>query len=137
MKITKRQLRRIIKEEKVRLLKEKWGGIGGESSGSALIHFAKAYASMGPQAQEQMGAITSAYFRLFPAEGFVSQEEIYANPEFKDVAMQQNPTIIEVALSALGNTNLHGLDANEELLQMDDALEVALGLLRGYEEEEV
>jgi len=135
MKITKRQLRRIIKEEKTRLLKEKWGGIGGESSGSALIHFAKAYASMGPQAQEQMGAITSAYFRLFPAEGFVSQEEIYANPEFKDVAMQQNPAIIEAALSALGNTNLHGLDANEELLQMDDALEVALNLLRGYEEE--
>ena len=134
MRITKRQLRRIIKEEKTKLLQEKWGGIGDESSGSALIHFAKTYASMGPQAQEQMGAITSAYFRLFPAEGFVSQEEIYANAEFEDGAMQQNPAAIEAALSALGNTNLHGLDANEELLQMDDALEVALNLLRGYEE---
>ena len=135
MKITKKKLKRIIKEEKARLLKEKWGGIGDESSGSALIHFAKAYAKMGPQVQEQMEAITSAYFRLFPAEGFVSQEEIAANPEFEDVAMQQNPAAIEAALSALGNTNLHGLDANEELLQMDDALEVALNLLRGYEEE--
>ena len=134
MKITKRQLRRIIKEEKTRLLKEKWGGMGDESSGSALIHFAKAYAKLGPQVQEQVEALVSAYFNIFPAQGFVSQKEIYANPEFEDVAMQQNPAIIEAALSALGNTNLHGLDANEELLQMDDALEVALNLLRGYEE---
>ena len=136
MKITKRQLRRIIKEEKTRLLKEKWGGMGEESSGSALIHFAKAYASMGPQAQEQMGAITSAYFRLFPAEGFVSQEEIAANPEFEDVAMQQNPAAIEMARKTLEYTNFSGVDAHEELLQMDDAMEVALKLLRGEEEVE-
>ena len=135
MKITKKQLKRIIKEEKATLLKEKWGGMGDESSGSALIHFAKAYASMGRQVQEQVEAITSAYFRLFPAQGFVAQEEIYANPEFEDVAMQQNPAAIEAALSALGNTNLHGLDANEELLQIDDALEVALKLIRGEGEE--
>ena len=134
MKITKRQLKRIIKEEKTKLLQEKWQGIGDESSGSALIHFAKAYASMGRQVQEQVEAITSAYFNNFPEQGFVSQEEIAANPEFEDVAMQQNPAAIEAALSALGNTNLHGLDANEELLQIDDALEVALNLLRGYEE---
>ena len=59
---------------------------------------------------------------------------MHANAEFEDVAMQQNPAAIEAALSALGNTNLHGLDANEELLQMDDALEVAINLLRGEEE---
>ena len=134
MKITKRQLKRIIKEEKTRLLKEKWGGMGEEPSGSALIHFAKAYAKLGPQVQEQVEALVSAYFNNFPATGFVSHEEIMANPDFEDVAMQQNPAAIEAALSALGNTNLHGLDANEELLQIDDALEVALNLLRGYEE---
>ena len=134
MKITKRQLKRIIKEEKTKLLKEKWGGMGEESSGSALIHFAKAYASLGPQVQEQMEAVVSAYFNNFPAQGFVSHEEIMANPDFEDVAMQQNPAAIEAALSALGETNLHGLNAEEESLQMDDALEVALKLLRGEEE---
>ena len=134
MKITKRQLKRIIKEEKSRLLQEKWGGMGEESSGSALIHFAKAYASMGPQVQEQMEAITSAYFNNFPAKGFVSHTEIMANPEFEDVAMQQNPAALEAALSALGETNMHGLNAEEELLQMDDALEVALKLHQRDEE---
>jgi hypothetical protein len=135
MKITKRQLRRIIKEEKTRLLKEKWGGMGEESSGSALIHFAKAYANLGPQVQEQVEAIVSAYFNIFPDKGFVSQEEIYANPEFEDVAMQQNPAAIEMARKGLEYTNFSGVDAHEELLQMDDALEVALKLLRGEEEE--
>jgi len=135
MKITKKRLRKIIKEEKAKLLQEKWQGMGDESSGSALIHFAKAYASMGRQVQEQVEAITRAYFDNFPEKGFVAQEEIYANAEFEDVAMQQNPAAIEAALSALGNTSLHGLDANEELLQIDEALEVALNLLRGYEEE--
>jgi hypothetical protein len=135
MKITKRQLKRIIKEEKARLLQEKWGGMGEESSGSALIHFAKAYASMGPQVQEQMEAVVSAYFNNFPAQGFVSHTEIMANPGFEDVAMQQNPAALEAALRMMGNTNLHGLNAEEESLQMDDALEVALKLHQRDEEE--
>ena len=134
MKITKRQLKRIINEEKTRLLQEKWGGMGEESSGSALIHFAKAYASMGPQVQEQMEAITSAYFRIFPAQGFVSQKEIAANPEFEDVAMQQNPAAIEAAIQALEYSNFSGVDAHQELLQMDDALTVALKLHQRDEE---
>ena len=134
MKITKRQLRRIIKEEKTRLLKEKWGGMGEESSGSALIHFAKAYAKLGPQVQEQVEAVVSAYFNNFPEAGFVSHEEIMANPDFEDVAMQQNPAAIEMARKTLEYTNFSGVDAHEELLQMDDAMEVALKLLRGEEE---
>ena len=137
MKLTKRQLKRIIKEEKARLLKEKWGGMGEESSGSALIHFAKAYAKLGPQVQEQVEAVVSAYFNNFPEAGFVSHEEIMANPDFEDVAMQQNPAAIEMARKTLEYTNFSGVDAHEELLHMDDAMEVALKLLRGEEEEEV
>ena len=136
MKITKRQLKRIIKEEKTKLLKEKWGGIGDESSGSALIHFAKAYAKLGPQVQEQVEAVVSAYFNNFPAQGFVSHEEIMANPNFEDVAWQQNPGAIEAAIRGLEYTNFSGVDAHEELLQMHDALEVALDIQQQGESEE-
>jgi hypothetical protein len=135
MKITKKQLKKIIKEEKTRLLKEKWGGMGEESSGSALIHFAKAYANLGPQVQEQVEAIVSAYFNIPGAEsGFMSEEELMATPEFEDVAMQQNPAAIETAIKVLEYTNFSGVDAHQELLQMDDALTVALKLHQRDEE---
>ena len=135
MKITKRQLRRIIKEEKIRLLKEKWGGIGEESSGSALIHFAKAYAALGPQVQEQVEAVVSAYFRIPGSEkGFLAHEDIMDETDFAAVAKQQNAAALEAALLGLRETNLHGLNAEEESLQIDDALEVAINLLRGGEE---
>ena len=64
----------------------------------------------------------------------MSHEEIMANPDFEDVAMQQNPAAIEMARKTLEYTNFSGVDAHEELLHMDDALEVALKLLRGEEE---
>ena len=108
--------------------------MGEESSGSALIHFAKAYASMGPQVQEQMEAVVSAYFNNFPATGFVSHTEIMASPEFEDVAWQQNPAAIEAAIQALEYSNFSGVDAHQELLQMDDALTVELKLHQRDEE---
>ena len=59
MKITKRQLRRIIKEEKQKLLKEQFGSM--VETGSALIDFAEAYSGLGNAVQEQFSAIATAY----------------------------------------------------------------------------
>ena len=109
--------------------------MGEESSGSALIHFAKAYTKLGPQVQEQVEAVVSAYFNNFPDEGFMSHEDIMANPDFEDVAMQQNPAAIEMARKTLEYTNFSGVDAHEELLHIDDALEVALKIQQQGEEE--
>jgi hypothetical protein len=52
MKITKRQLKRIIKEEKKKLLKEQWGA--SIETGSELIEFSRAYASLGAAVQDSL-----------------------------------------------------------------------------------
>ena len=87
------------------------------------------------QVQEQVEALVSAYFNNFPAAGFVSHEEIMANPDFEDVAWQQNPAALEMARKTLEYTNFSGVDAHEELLHIDDALEVALKIQQQGEEE--
>jgi hypothetical protein len=124
MRITKRQIRRIIKEEHQRILHEKFPGPGEESSGSGLIHFAKAYAALGPQVQEQIEAIIEAH---------VGRELPLDSEEFIDVAMQQNPAAIDAGVKGLYNTNLHGVDANDELIRMGEALEAAQELHQGDE----
>ena len=58
MKVTKKQLKRIIKEERSRLLKEQWGQV---DSGSPLIDFAQAWAGLGGVVQDQVSAIIAAY----------------------------------------------------------------------------
>ena len=64
MKITKRQLKRIIKEEKAKVLKEQWGS--RPETGSDLIEFAKAYAGLGDAVQSQFDEIVAAYNNSAP-----------------------------------------------------------------------
>jgi hypothetical protein len=59
MKITKRQLRQIIKEEKQKLLKE--FGPGGTDGASPLLDFAHAYAKLGSAVQEQVEKVVAAH----------------------------------------------------------------------------
>ncbi len=59
MKITKRQLRRIIREEKGRLLKE--FGPRGTDGASPLLDFAHAYAKLGGAIQEQVEKVVTAH----------------------------------------------------------------------------
>jgi len=61
MKITKRQLQRLIKEEKRKLLKEQ-GGWDVET-GSPLLDFAQAWAGLGGAVQEQVVAVLAAWER--------------------------------------------------------------------------
>ena len=91
MKITKRQLKRIIKEERTKLLKE-WGGDHLET-GSDLIEFARAYAGLGGAVQEQVDAIVAAYNNSGPQ-----------SDAWQDVVWDQNPNAIDMAMQRLGNT---------------------------------
>ena len=59
MKITKRQLRSIIKEEKAKLLKE-YGAMEMEAL-SPLVAFAQAWAGLGDAIQEQMIDLSNAH----------------------------------------------------------------------------
>ena len=97
MKITQKQLRRIIREERSRLLSEQ-GGFGPDNMAMVLIEFAKAWSSMGGAVQEQVEAIIEA------SEG--------EPEEFEEVVYQQNPNAIDMALRQLENKgeNLEGMD---------------------------
>jgi len=95
MKITKRQLRRIIKEEKASLLKEQWGQV---DSGSPLIDFAQAWAGLGGAVQDQVSAIMAAYHN----SGGVGDQR------FNEAVYDQNPNAIDMALERLGRVLRYG-----------------------------
>ena len=84
MKITRNQLRRIIKEERQKLLREQWGN---QESMLSLVTFAQQWASLGGAVQEQIVTV---------ANGFVEndQEAVYdINPNALDLALErlENP----------------------------------------------
>ena len=114
MKITKKQLRRIIKEERAKLLREA-RDTGGASP---LIDFAAAYSGLGSAVQEQIVALV---------EAMVQYGE--SSPEFEDAVFAQNPNAIEMAeraltrsLNMLGQTNP---DAEDLLTALEAAAVLA------------
>ena len=118
MKISKRQLKRIIKEEKRKLLKEQWGS---QESQNQLARFGQAWSSMGGAVQEQMIDLFNAY-----GEGRI-QDVVYGG---------MNPQALEVAQQKLGNVlNILGRDGIEEAADMLDAIEEAQMIFRHGDEE--
>ena len=113
MKITKKQLRRIIKEEKRKILKESWGE--KIDTGSDVITFAQAYSGLGDAVQGQVDAIVAAYFN-----GGGPRSE-----EFKIVVGEQNPDAIDLAIEKLPQWS--DVEAIEEII---DALEAAQKVYR-------
>jgi hypothetical protein len=114
MKVSKKQLKSIIREERSRLLAEQ-GGFGPDNMAMVLIEFAKAWSSMGAAVQEQVEAIVEA------SEG--------EPEEFEEVIFQQNPNAIDVALRQLENKgeNLEGMD------DLMETLWAAQEIMRGEE----
>ena len=100
MKITKKQLKRIIKEEKTKLLKE-FGGM--EETGSYLIGFAQAYASLGGAVQEQLNAVVNAYYQGGGPNAL------------DDIIYEQNPSALQMASDKLARPlrDLEGEDAED------------------------
>ena len=116
MKVTKRQLRRIIKEEKTALLKEQWGEI---DTGSPLIEFARAYMGLGDAVASQVDAIVKAYN---DSHGLDDQR-------YKEAVYEQNPNAIDMAMERLGRT-LRYQDLGDEGDSILEALEGAQDLFK-------
>jgi len=115
MKITKRQLKRIIKEEKSKLIKEQWGQV---ETGSDLIEFTKAYAGLGGAVQDQFDALASGWIQDGAHE-----------PAWSELVYEQNPNAIDIAARKLrpGLTYLarEGNEDAQHLLNMlEDALDI-------------
>jgi len=108
VKVSKRQLRSIIREEKSRLLSEQGGW--NDETGSTLIDFAQAWSGLGGAVQEQVVAIVAAW------------NEGGHEPDWSDAVYEQNPNAIDMAVNRLGQT-LH--DLGEEGGLVWDALEEA------------
>ncbi len=110
MKITKNQLRRIIKEERQKLLKEQYGS--QIETGSNLIEFASAYASLGSSVQEQVDQIVSAY-----NSGGESQQ-------FREAVYEVNPNALNMVMDRLGR--VLGLMNDDDAVTIQEALYAAM-----------
>ena len=114
MKITKQQLKRIIKEEKSRILNEQWGD--RPETGSDLIEFAKAYAGLGDAVQSQLDSVVAAYNN----SGGPDDER------FAETVYEQNPNAIDTAYNKLARV-LNNMDS-EDGEGILDALQTAIDI---------
>ena len=120
MKITKRQLKRIIKEEKRKLLSEQasaWGSGANPNilADYAILDFAVAWGTLGPQVQEQVLALLEAY----GAGGH--------RPTWEDAIDAQDPAAIRQAMDTLGPSlqKMQDFDEGFDIYSaLKDALEV-------------
>jgi hypothetical protein len=124
MKITKRQLRRIIKEEKRKLLSEQasaWGSGANPNilADYSILDFARAWSTLGPEVQEQVLALLEAY----GAGGH--------RPTWEDAIDAQDPAAIRQAMDTLG-PSLKKMQDFDEGFDIYSALKDALEM---YEEE--
>ena len=108
MKITNKQLRRIIREEKQKLLKE-YGAANMEVM-SPLVQFAQAYSGLGDAIQSQMIELVNAH-----VEGRLEDAVYEINPNALSVAFQR----LQHPLSALARAG------SEDAMDMMDAMEQA------------
>jgi len=122
MKLNKRQLRRIIKEEKQTLIKEQFGSM--VETGSDLIEFAQAYSGLGNSVQEQFSALVSAW-----------NNNPYPD-EWKEVVYEQNPAAIDMVEQRLTSV-LKQLDqgGSEDAGMLLDVIEEAQKIYRQGDEE--
>ena len=121
MRVTKRQIRRLIREETSKVLKEQWGDRA--ETGSTLIEFAKAYSGLGGAVQEQVDAVVGAYIN---PGGPDSQE-------FRETVYDQKPNALDMAMDKLGSLlRSSGSEEGEEIL---GALEAAKDLFEQGDEE--
>ena len=109
MKVSKRQLRSIIREERSRLLSEQ-GGWDAEQQAGPLLSFAQAWTGLGGAVQEQVVSVLNAW------------NEGGHEPDWSDAVFEQNPNAIDMAVEKLGPFLL---ELGEDGQTLFDALEEA------------
>jgi len=111
MRYTRLRLRKIVREEKRRIL-EAWSD--PTQTGSSLIAFARAYSGLGDAVQSQVDSIIAA------ANSFGLDSE-----QFEEAAFEQNPNAIRAALEKLTSVSRDlGGEGNDILDALDSALEL-------------
>ena len=110
MRITKKQLRRIIKEERQKLLKEQFGAANMEVM-SPLVQFAQAYSGLGDAVQSQLITIVNGYIENNP-------EEVY----------EINPNALDLAKRRLMGSLIDLGQSNPDAEEVVEALEWAQGI---------
>jgi hypothetical protein len=110
MRITESQLRQIIRQERARLNESYMS----EGTGSTLIDFAQAYASLGRAVSDQVDKVVSAHIN---SNGDVNDEA------FLDAVYSVNPNAIDMALEKLGSILRRGYlgDEGDYILEALDA----------------
>lgn len=121
MKISKRQLRRIIKEEKTKLLNEQWGD--GIDTGSEILSFAKAYSGLGGAVQEQVDQVVAAYYNSGGSE----------SQDFMEVVYEQNPNAISMAYDRLDR--ILGMMEDDDAIGIQEALQAAMDIYQQGDDE--
>ena len=120
MKVTKQQLKTIIKEEKAKILKEQRAGAGADfETGSVLVEFAQQYAALGSAIQEQLNEVIKVYL----VDGGMVDE-------LEDAIMQQNPAALERAVGQLRRTvsqmDDEGFQEAGDLMNLFEEIDTAL-----------
>ena len=115
MKITKRQLRKIIKEEKQKILNE-FGAMDREVM-SPLVQFAQAWSGLGDAIQTQMIDVINGYIEN-------DEEAVY----------EINPNALERAIERLSRP-LDAMRDSEEAEEIMGALDWAQDIFRQGEDE--
>lgn len=118
MKITRRHLKRIIKEEKQKLLNEQWGEL---EISSTLINFARAYRGLGDAVASQVDQVVAAYLD--------GDDEI-----FLEAVYEVNPNAIDMAMRKLQPVLRYG-ELGDEGDIIQDALSEAQKIFKQGEEE--
>ena len=122
MRITKRQLRKIVSKAKSSILSEKqlkriveqYGYGSSVETGSDLIEFAKAYAGLGSAVQEQVDAVVAAY----------NNSGGPGSLEFENVVAEQNINALELAQRNLSSSARNLGEDGESIIE---ALDAAVG----------
>ena len=117
MKISKRQLRRIIKEEKQKLLNERWDSADPLSP---LVQFASAWMGLGDAVSSQIIDLSNAHI-----EGRIEDAVYEMNPNALDVAFGR----LQQPLSALSR------EGSEDAAELMDAMEAAAEIFAEGDEE--
>jgi|TARA_R110001583_G_scaffold46283_2_gene145354 hypothetical protein len=118
MRITKRQLKRIIKEEKSKILNEQFGSM--VETGSDLIEFAQAYSGLGSAVQEQFSALVSEWNNNGAHE-----------PDWSETVYEQNPNAIDIVEQRLTSVLMSlARDGSEDAGMLLDVIEEAQKIYR-------
>jgi hypothetical protein len=113
MKVSKRQLRRIIREERTHILSEQ-GSWNAEDTQSPLLDFVQAWNSLGGAVQEQVTNVLASW------------NEGGHEPDWSDTVYEQNPAAISQADTKLTPLlkDMHWAPAETLMDALEEAMKV-------------